>query len=250
MPKSSPLPRPLLTAACLLSIALTTLSHAQDQIVLENGNQQSGTIVGIRNENLLFKSGPVETTIPLSSIKSVTKAPPSAYEASLAAWAEGNAQAALDQLRPLVTNFEGLPTQWAQRATALLGEIQLSQGQIDQAEKTLESFQESYPDATQLAAASLARVAVEKGDLEKARENVAPLIEKSTETLYIEPVDAPSFAQAHYVMGRVLESEGNHPEALENYITAYAIYHHDPSIARLAAERAKNLEADKSVVVP
>jgi len=250
MLKSSPLAYRIAPGVMALAMVLTGPTWSQDEIVLENGNRRSGEVIGIKDGNVQFKSGPVTTTIKLDQIKSVTKAAPPAYAATLDAWSKGEAQAALGQLRPLVENFEGLPTPWAQRATALLGEIQLSQGQIDAAEETLQSFQESYPDATDLAAASLARVAIEKGDLQKARENIAPILEESSKSLYVEPATAATYAQAHYVMGRILEGEGNLEEALQNYITAYAVYHDDPAVARLAKERAEKLEADKSAVVP
>ena len=67
-------------------------------------------------------------------------------------------------LAPLAQNFKGLPTIWAQRASALLGEVYLAASQTDKAEAAFADFQKLYPDAgssVDVGLAELARVWLE-----------------------------------------------------------------------------------------
>ena len=66
----------------------------------------------------------------MDQVASVVKAPPTEYEDALKAWQSGNAGKTLSLLKPVVDTFRGLPTEWAERASALLGDVYLSLGQL------------------------------------------------------------------------------------------------------------------------
>ena len=131
---------------CLALVTLWgTLSMllAQDFIVQKDGQRREGEILGVVDGKLKIKVGPAETSIAMDQIASVTKAPPKAYEDAIKAWQEGNANQTLSLLKPMVEDFRGLPTEWAERAGALLGDVYLSLDQLPAAESAFAEFTKS-----------------------------------------------------------------------------------------------------------
>ena len=101
---------------------------AQDFVVQKDGQRREGEILGVVDGKLKIKVGPAETGMAMDQIASVTKAAPKEYEDAIKAWQEGNANKTLSLLKPVVEAFRGLPTEWAERAAALLGDVYLSLG--------------------------------------------------------------------------------------------------------------------------
>jgi len=245
--KSSVSPR-FLVAICAAVICAGTLK-AQDVVVQKDNQKREGQILGIANGQLKIKVGPAETSIPMAQVAGVTKAAPKAFDDALAAWQTGDANKTLSILRPLVDTFPGLPTPWAERASALLGEVYLAQNKLPEAEAAFAAFQKAYPQAAAAADVGLARLAVTKKDFKTARAKLEPIVAES-EKITIAPTGKNgAYGQANYLMGMVLESEGNLPEALKAYLSAVTLFSEDKAIVAQAQERA-NVLIEKQVIVP
>jgi tetratricopeptide (TPR) repeat protein len=222
----------------------------QDFVTQKDGQRREGEILGIAGDKLKIKVGPAETSIPMDQVGSVTKAPPKEYEDALKAWQDGNASKTLGSLKPVVEAYRGLPTEWAQRAAALLGDVYLSLGQIPAAEAAFVEFTKSYPNATSLADIGLARLAVSKKDFETAKSQLGPIIAEAGKVVAAPAEKSAAYGQAFYLMGIVHESEGAYSEALRDYLRTVTLFHDDKAVVAKAQERADFLVKEKQVSVP
>lgn len=241
---------PHILSICLLATAagLAPLA-AQDVVVLKDNQRREGQILGIANGQLKIKVGPAETSVPMASVASVTKAAPAAYQNVLTEWQKGDATKTLAVLKPLVDNFMGLPTPWAERSVALLGEVYLSLDQLPNAEAAFAAFQQAYPGAASLSDIGLARLAVAKKDYPTAKAKLEPIVAEAAK-VKVAPADkSTQYGQAFYLMGIIKESEGSLPEALQDYLTAVTLFHEDQAVVAKAQERATIL-AEQKVIVP
>ncbi len=238
---------------CLALVTLWgTLSMliAQDFIVQKDGQRREGEILGVINGKLKIKVGPAETSIAMDQIASVTKDPPKAYEDAIKAWQEGNANQTLSFLKPVVEAFRGLPTEWAERAAAMLGDVYLSLGQLPGAESAFAEFTKSYPNATSLSDIGLARLAVSKKDFATAKARLLPIVSEADKVMAAPAGKSAAYGQAFYLMGMVHESEGAYPEALRDYLSAVTLFHDDRAVVAKAQDRADVLVKEKQVIVP
>lgn len=223
--------------------------RAQDVVVQKDGQRREGQILAVKSGALRIKVGPVETGIPMANVATVTMAPPKEFDEALALWNKGDAAKTLAKVRPLVEKFPALPTPWAERATALLGEALLGTGDIAGAEAAFAGFQKSYPSAGSSADVGLARLAIEKKDFATARAKLAPIVEAARKTMIAKPGESAVFGQALYLMGRTQEAAAENSEALESYLLAVNLFREDQSSVAKAAERAGALK-EKNVIVP
>ena len=238
---------------CLALVTLWgTLSMliAQDFIVQKDGQRREGEILGVINGKLKIKVGPAETSIAMDQIASVTKDPPKGYEDAIKAWQEGNANQTLSFLKPVVEAFRGLPTEWAERAAAMLGDVYLSLGQLPGAESAFAEFTKSYPNATSLSDIGLARLAVSKKDFATAKARLLPIVSEADKVMAAPAGKSAAYGQAFYLMGMVHESEGAYPEALRDYLSAVTLFHDDRAVVAKAQDRADVLVKEKQVIVP
>lgn len=248
--KSSASPWVLAISLAAASLLVPVLAVAQDTLVLTNGQSREGQILRVEGGRVHYKAGPSETSLPLDQIRSVTMAPPAAFESVLEKWKADDAAGTLKELRPLLQKFQGLPTPWVVRASALLGGVLLATGDTQGAEKAFADFQTTYPNAKSLAEIGLARLAVEKGDLDAAIATLEPIVEAARKTLLAESGKSAEYGQATYLMGRALEGQGKLSEALESYLLTTTVFYEDPTVVARAQERARVLEKEKNVTVP
>jgi len=247
--KASVSPRIVLIAALAVASTLAS-SLAQDVVVQKNNQSREGQITGFANGSIKIKIGPVETSIPMDQVASVKKAPPKAYDDALAAWQKGSAPQTLATLKPLVETYRGLPTPWAERASALLGDVYLSLDQLPNAESAFAAFQKAYPNSASLSDVGLARLAISKKDYAAAKAKLAPIVAESETVIQADPSKNATYGQACYLMGMINEAEGNFPDALKNYLSAVTVFSEDKAIASKAQERADILIKEKQVIVP
>ena len=233
----------------LLMASAAPVCRAQDAVVQKDGQRREGQILGLKASAIRIKIGPAETTIPMANVASVTMAAPKAYTDALALWQKGDAAKTLPVLGPLVENFIGLPTPWAERACALLGEVYLAASQIDKAEAAFANFQKLYPDAGSSVDIGLAELAIAKKDYDGARVKLVPIVEKAKATKLPDSDSSAVYGQALYLLGQVQESSAENAEALENYLLAVTIFHEDQAVVAKATERANALK-EKKVIVP
>jgi len=239
---------PASLAAALLVFGLT-VAVAQDAVVQKDGQRRDGQILGIRADSVRLKVGPVETGIPIANVASVVMAQPKAFDEALDTWQKGDAARTIVILKPLVDNFLGLPTKWASRAAALLGEAFLADEKIAEAEAAFGNFQKAYPDAANSADVGLARLAISKKDFETARAKLAPIVESATKELSPASGESAVFGQALLLMGEVQESSGDNSAALANYLLATTVFREDKAVIAKAEERATALQ-QKNVIAP
>ncbi|MFZ4776308.1 MAG: tetratricopeptide repeat protein [Terrimicrobiaceae bacterium] len=246
--KASVSPAVAILAALLLA-CVSPNGHAQDVVVQKDGQRREGQILGVKSDAIRIKVGPVETGVPMANVASVIMAAPKAYADSLAQWQKGDAAKTLTLLTPLVENFNGLKTNWAERASALLGEVYLSAGQTEKAEAAFAGFQKLYPEAASTADVGLARLAIAKKDFDAARVKLVPIVEKAKTLKLPDSGDSAVYGQALFLLGQVQESSGENAEALENYLLVVTLFHEDDAATAKAAERA-NVLKEKNVIVP
>ena len=183
-------------ALVTLGGALSVLT-AQDFVIQKDGQRREGEILSVADGKLKLKVGPAETGIAMDQVASVSKAAPKEYEDAIKLWQDGNANKTLNILKPLVETFGGLPTEWAERAAALLGDVYLSLGQLPAAESAFAEFTKSYPNATALSDIGLARLAVSKKDFAGAKAKLLPIIAEADKIVAAPagrsgPTDRPS----------------------------------------------------------
>ena len=151
-------------------------------------------------------------------------------------------------LAPLAQNFKGLPTIWAQRASALLGEVYLAASQTDKAEAAFADFQKLYPDAGSSVDVGLAELAIAKKDYGGARAKLDPIVAKAKAIKLPDSDTSAVYGQALYLLGQVQESSAENAEALENYLLAVTLFHEDQAVVAKATERANALKEKKTIV--
>jgi tetratricopeptide (TPR) repeat protein len=240
-----------LSVATLVAILATACAlPAQDLVVQKDKQRREGEILGVADGKLKIRIGPAETSLPMDQVESVVKAPPKAYDDALRAWQEGNANKALGLLRPIVETFRGLPTDWAERASALLGDLFLSIDQVAAAETAFAEFTSAYPNARSLSDIGLARLAVSRKDFASAKSKLAPIVAEAESVVTAAAGKRATFGQAFYLMGIIHEDEGAYPEALRDYLSAVTLFPDDKAIVAKAQERADFLIKEKQVVVP
>jgi tetratricopeptide (TPR) repeat protein len=240
-----------LCRAALLTLFLTTVSLlAQDLVIQKDNQRREGAVLGVTDGKLRIKIGPAETSLPMEQVASVVKAPPPQYEDALKAWQSGNAEKTLSFLKPVVETFRGLPTEWAERASALLGDVYLSLDQLSAAEAAFAEFTTAYPASKSLANIGLARLAVARKDFAGAKSRLTPIVAEANDIIATDAARSANYGQAFYLMGIVRENEGAYPEALRDYLKAVTLFHGDKAIVAKAQERAEFLIKEKQVIVP
>ena len=206
-----------LSVATLVTILATAIAlPAQDVVVQKDQQRREGEILGVADGKLRIKIGPAETSLPMDQVASVVKAPPKDYDDALKMWQDGNATKALGLLRPIVETFRGLPTDWAERATALLGDVYLSIDEVAEAETAFAEFTKAYPNAKSLSDIGLARLAVARKDFASAKSKLTPVVAEAESVIPTPAGKRGTFGQAFYLMGIIHENEGAYPEALRD----------------------------------
>jgi tetratricopeptide (TPR) repeat protein len=240
-----------LSCASLVAIFATAAALlAQDVVVQKDTQRREGEILGVADGKLKIRIGPAETSLPMDQVASVIKATPKTYDDALNAWQDGNANKSLSLLKPIVETFRGLPTDWAERASALLGDIYLSLDQLPAAEAAFAEFTKAYPGATSLSDIGLARLAISRKDFVAAKARLTPIVAEAESVVMAGAGKSATYGQAFYLMGFVHENEGAYPEALRDYLSAVTLFHDDKAVVAKAQERAEFLIKEKQVVVP
>lgn len=246
--KASPLPGPAAILCLLLLAVPERQAAAQDYVVRKSGQKVEGRIVGAAGNALEIEivqgTARAKTKIPFTEVKELQMQAPGEFEAAAAQLSKGDAKGAIGSLQKLNSTYAGLDAPWLQRSIVLLGDAQLATGDKDGAKATYEAFAKAYPSAKSLANLGMARLALESGDSAAATKLLADLLQQSAKTALPDPSEGSSLCQAHYLMGRVKESEGDKPAALENYLKASALFPFDQNAVADATKRADALRAD------
>jgi len=242
-------PRAPLRLCAVLAAALATSAPAQDTVVLKSGLTREGAVTGVSGGNVRLKINGAVTGIPLADVRDIRMATPPEFESAAAKLASGDAAGAVAALQKINDSYSGLPAAWAERAAALLGDAKLAAGDKEGAAAAYDNLAKTYPNATALANLGRARLAVDDGKFSEAAPLLSPLLASSDKTAFPKPADGPALSQAHYLMGRIKESSGDFPAALENYLKASAVFPFDENAAADARKRADTLRAEHAGLI-
>lgn len=251
---SRQLPSQQLLFAAVFGVGLLVaeMAAAQDTVRQRNGSVRSGQITGVRNGNVMVKSGPAEIGVPLNQVESVVLATPTGATRGLQLQEQGKFAEALAALKPVSDQFGGLPIEWSQKAVASIGDLYLSLDKPTEAAAAYARFKQLYPEAglSVQADVGIARVAFANNQIDEARSLLEPVVAGALQKPDVTKTESAAFGQAYYTLGQISEKEGKLPEALENYLRTVTIFYADRAIAARAQERADALRKNGSIAVP
>jgi tetratricopeptide (TPR) repeat protein len=233
---------------------LAGAARGQDVLILTDGKQTAGKIMGASPAGVQIQiavgGGVTTLTQPMATIKEARMAvvPPEFTQAQKALEAK-NYDAALTALK-VVEKYKGLPADWAQQATAMVGDVYIEKGEVPKAEAAFAEFQKLYPGSTQ-AELGLAKLAIAKKDFATAKGKLEPVVGKAAEDKSVNQRSGFSYSQAHLLMGQVKEAEGDLKGALESYLKTVTLFYYDRAAVAQAQQKADALrQAHPNVFIP
>lgn len=226
---------------------LTCGAQAQQAFIkLKNGQTQACVITGVTASGVGVQINGQSVTWPLALIDSVQMpAPPELAKAVTAIQAK-DLPGASGLLSGVVTKYRGLPTDWAQQATGLVGAVALEVGNTIKAEMAFNDLKQLYPTTGALEAeVGFAGIAAKKKNFNEAREKIFPIIEAALKEKNI-PIDKRyAYSRAFYISGVVKEFDDKKSEALEDYLLTTTVFYHDPTAVNAAQDRVDVLRKEK-----
>jgi tetratricopeptide (TPR) repeat protein len=246
--KASMSPRIIAMLAAIGLAAPVALS--QDVVIQKDNQRREGVIIGFGDNRVKIKIGPVETSIDMANVASITMEPPQAYKDALAAWQAGDAAKTVSLLEPLVTAFRGIPAPWAEQATATLGEAYIANGDLGKAQTVFNDFQKEYPKSASMANLGLAELAVGKKDFATARQLLTPIVTEASGVQFAGPGKSGTYGRAFYLMGLANEASGDYSAALQDYLSTTTLFYEDKDAVNKAQARADVLIKEKHASVP
>lgn len=241
----------LIFAPLVLSL-ITSPAPAQDTVVLIDGRQQKGKVVGLSDGSIRLQVGAGTVGVPLAKVAKVQVAPPADLAGGKAAFAAKDYKKALLHLAKVTALFKGLPTDWAREALALLGDTYLELKQLPQAEKAYSDLKTLYPgpEGEALASTGLARLSLAKEDYVAVVEQLEPTAKEALGKSYVSESDSARYGQLFYLLGQAREGQGNSAEALQDYLRTVTVFYHDEETTALAKARADGLRENSKTTVP
>lgn len=239
----------LFPAGCLLLAASS--AFAQHRVVMKDGKTQEVTISGVTGSTVQIQVGAGTVGIPIAAIAEVNMPPPPEFTIAVAAFQARDYAKALTNAKVVVDKFKGLPAEWAQQATGLIGDIYLALNDPARAEASYKTLQKVYPGpASAQAEVGMARIAVSRKDYKLAREKIEPLTVQALKEKTVSKALAPAYSQAFYLLGQVKEAEEDFAGALQAYLSAVTIFPADRIAAVAAQERADQVRKERGVAIP
>ncbi|HEX8372973.1 MAG TPA: hypothetical protein VF585_09345 [Chthoniobacterales bacterium] len=238
-----------LAATGLFLLPLTVL--AEDSLTA-NGVVRNGKISGVRNGNAMIKFGPGEIGIPLNQITAVSMPAPAGMARGLDLQEAGKLAEALAILKPIADQFGGLPVDWAQKASASVGDLYLSLEKSAEASAAYAKFKQLYPGAglSLQADVGMARVAAANNKLDEAKATLKPIVAGALTKADVTKAESAAYGQAYFTLGTIAEKENNPSEALENFLRTVTIFYADRATTARAQERADALRKNGGIAVP
>lgn len=202
-------------------------------------------VTGVRNGKVAIREAMGQIEYDVSQIQEVRKAAPAEFPAGQRFIETGELDKALPLIKAVADKFKGLPTVWAQDATAMLGNIYLSLGQLGEAENAFNEFQRAYPGAGSITASiGKARLAAERGKFAEARSIAEPMVADALKKKSVSRADSQIIGQACFVLAKAAEGEGKKSEAMEQYCRTVAIFYQERSVVAEAQKRIDALRKD------
>jgi tetratricopeptide (TPR) repeat protein len=224
---------------------------AQDRLVMKNGQTRDGRVLGSNGTTIQLQVGAGAVGIQLAQVSKVVMPPPPEVKTAQQAFAKAEYAAALGTAKALVDKYRGLPADWAQQATAMLGDIYVGMNDTAKAEQAYKDFQTFYPEAgTTRLDIGMARIAVAKKDYSTASEKLTPLAEQALKEKQAPSELASGYSQVFLLLGQCKEATGDYSGALEAYLRTVTIFPQDSAAVAAAQERADAIRKEHKVTVP
>jgi predicted Zn-dependent protease len=240
-----------LLSLLFIALSATAIAQTQEKIVMRDGRSQDVKITGVTPSGVQVQIGAGSVTVPMANIAQVVMAPPPEFNAAVAAYEARDYAKALASTKVVVEKFKGLPANWAQQATGMVGDIYLALNDPARAEAAYQDFQKIYPGRGSLQTeVGLARLAIQRKDFATAKQKLTPIA-----TAALKQREAPlgagsAYSQTFYLLGQIEESEKNYPAALQDYLRTVTLFYDDRSSLLAAQEKADALRKEHGAVVP
>lgn len=235
----------------LFALILAQPALAQHKLVMKDGQVRDAKIIGATGTNVQVEVGAGAIGIPIATISQVVMPPPDEFNAAMQAFQAGDQAKALAAAQAIADKYKGLPTEWAQQAMSMVGEIYATQGDTAKAEAAFKDMQQLYAgQGTAQGEVAMARVAVARKQYDAAKEKLEPVAEQALKELTPPRQARLAYSQTFYLLGQVKEAQGDFAGALEDYLRTVAIFPYDRAAAASARERADALRKEHDVAVP
>ncbi len=224
---------------------------AQDRIVKTDGTAQDVKITGVSGSTVQVQVGAGTVGIPLSSIAQITMQPPTDFTDATTALESKDYGTALASAKSVATKFKGLPTDWAQQAAAMVGDIYVAMNDLPNAEAAYLDFQKTYPKAGSTQTdVGLARIAFSKKDYATVKQKLEPIKAQALAQKAVPSNLAPAYSKAFYLLGQTEEVQGDFQNALQDYLRTVTLFYNDRIAATSAQEKADALRKAQRIAVP
>lgn len=223
----------------------------QESITLRNGQTQQATILGVTDSGIRIQMGQGEMVEPFANVTQVTMNPPPEFTAAQTAYENGDLQTALTNVEAVVRTYRALPTEWAQEAMLMMGDIFVSLDQLPQAQAAFQDFQAAYPSSGSANVnVGLARIDVANKNYDDAKAKIDPILAQALKDRVPPKAAAALLGRAFLVSGEIKEQSGDLQAALEDYLRTVAIFPEDRVAAATAEQKADALRKDHNVTAP
>ena len=211
----------------------------------------AGVIVGVSGSGVQFQTPAGTVTYPLNAVEAVQMPQPPEFALAKQAFENKDFAKALTLAKGVADKYKGLPIEWAQSATGLVGDLYIATNDLTKAEVAYNEFEKLYQGAGGLqAAVGRGRIAAAQKDFVKARELVQPITEQALKEKNVPRANAIAYSGAFYVLGQVKEADKDFPGALEDYLRTVTVFWNDSTAVAAAQERADALRKEKKITVP
>lgn len=245
-------PSQQLLSALAVNLVFIGFARAQDTITQRDGKVQQTKILGTTPSGVQIQLGASGSiSIPFASIASVKMAAPADFAAAVAAYEARDYPKALTSTKAVVAKYKGLPVDWAQQATGMIGDIYVALSQFPEAEAAYKDFQKTYPTGGSVQAViGLARIALSKKDLATAKQKIEPILTQALKEKAAPKSFASAYSQAFFVSGQIKEAEGDFRGAMEDYLRTVTLFPGDRLAVSAAQERADAVRKEHGAAVP
>jgi tetratricopeptide (TPR) repeat protein len=208
------------------------------------------SVLGVRGGKVAVKNSQGEISYNLAQIQEVRKAAPPEFAQGRSAIDAGELEKALVLIKGIADRYRGLPTAWASDSMAMVGNIYVNLGKFPEAEAAFDEFQRTYPAGGSVASnLGKARIAAERGNFAEAKAVAEPIVAGALTKKTVTRAENQIYGQAYYILGKVAESEGKLPEAMENYCRTVAIFYQERAVVTEAEKRIDALRK-KNITTP
>lgn len=244
---------------CLLAAAglCSPLAAADDSLTFRDGRKQDGKILSVsagtvEMEIKLPNGSTGKIGFPVAGIASVTMEQPTSVRTGLAAYEAGDFAKALSELRPVSEKYRGLPTEWARRVAAVMGDVYLETKDLARAEAAYTEYGRAYPGgkASLRSNVGMARLAFAKGEQARAKQLLEPIAKAALEDAAPAEADGAMYGQVFLLLGQAREAEKDYAAALQDYLRAVTLFYQDRAVANAAQKAADALRTAQKVQAP